>query len=169
MMKQRTLILLILLSLVQVTVFAQSDSYDGRHPIVVDDNEVYHVIVSGNIDVVLQKSDKVSISMKMDDKGSSKVRVKLHNGEIYISPKSSKPTEERYTVYIWSRDLQDITLTGNSFITTIGVLQFDNLTVNLKDDARIALRSAGKLNINSQKDKTVVQETQYSVVYSAGK
>src|SRR5690348_13787855 len=128
MMKQRTLILTILLFVLQVSVFAQTDSYDGKHPIVVDDNEVTHVTVYGNIDVVLQNSEKASMSMKMDKEASAKVRVKLHNGEIIISPRNKKATEERFTVYLWAKDLQSITLADNSFITTIGVLQLDQLT-----------------------------------------
>jgi len=165
--KTRVMILSILLLFVQVAVNAQTDSYDGRHPIIVDENEVSQVTVSGNFDVVLQKAGKVDLSMKMDKSTSNKVKVKLVNGELFISAATREAAKERMTIFLWANDLETITLRGNSFITSIGVLQIDHLTVNLKDEARIALKASGRINVVTQRDKPVVQEMQYFSVYSA--
>ena len=167
-MKQRTLILFVTFLLVSVAGIAQTDSYDGRHPIIVDENEVRSITVNGNIDVILQRSRTAAdVSIKMDKEFSGKVRVKLADGDLYISSVGKASGTERKTVYLWANGLETITLKGNSFITSIGVLQLDNLTVNLKDDARIAIKSTGKINVNTQKNKPVTEEQQYFTVYSA--
>jgi len=167
-MKQRFLFFIALFSLVQVTAFSQSNSIDKKEPVIYSEEEIRSISVSDGVDVILMQGRDDRQSVKLPDESLGLVKVSFSRGNLQLA-KKNKFAKERVLVYVEVYALQDITLKGNSFITSKGILDVDNLQVNLDGEARIAIRSRGKLKINAPSDYQLVQEEKYFAAYSTGR
>jgi putative autotransporter adhesin-like protein len=167
-MKQRFLFFIALFSLVQVSAFSQSKSNDKKEPVIYSEDEIRSISVSDGVDVILIQGKEDRQSVKLPDESLGLVKVNFSRGNLQLT-KKNRFSNERVLVYVEVYALQNITLKGNSFITSKGILDIDNLEVNLDGEARIAIRSKGKLKVNAPSDYQLVQEEKYFAAYSTGK
>lgn len=167
-MKQRFLFFIALFTLVQVSAFSQSNSNDKREPVIYSEEQIRSITVADGVDVILIQGRDDRQSVKLPDESLGLVKLSFSRGNLQLA-KKNKFSNERVLVYVEVYALEDITLKGNSFITSKGILDVDNLEVNLDGEARIAIRSRGKLKINAPSDYQLVQEEKYFAAYSTGR
>lgn len=167
-MKQKFLFFIALFSLVQLTAFSQKKENDKREPVIYSEEEIRSISVSEGVDVILLQGIEERQSVKLPDESLGLVKINLSRGTLQLS-KKNKFSKERVLVYVEVYALQSITLKGNSFVTSKGILEADNLQVNLDGEARLAIRSKGKIKINAPNDYQLVQEEKYFTAYSTGR
>jgi hypothetical protein len=167
-MKQRFLFFIALFSLVQLTAFSQKNVNDKKEPIIYSEEEIRNISVADGVDVILLQGREEHQTVKLPDESLGLVKITLSRGNLHLA-KKNKFSNERVLVYVEVYALQSITLKGNSFVTSKGILDLDNLQVNLDGEARLAIRSKGKLKINAPNDYQLVQEEKYFAAYSTGR
>jgi hypothetical protein len=156
-----------------ILLFSQSDSfsqfaiYNGKRPIIVDEDAIRHITVSGNVDVVLRSNPRPGTVVKIENKATDKVKASVSGGDLYIESKSSVKENERIVVYVWSDELQTLTLNDNTYAVSIGVLDFKDLRVNINDKARVALRNSDKIRFNASQERSVISNEKYFSVISS--
>lgn len=147
------------------TAYAQEKSFTHT-PIMVEPDEIKHLVVLDNIDVVLLENVPDEISVKVDDRVLDLLRVKISNQTLELSARKFS-TDQRITVYVPVNGLESISLKGSAFITAKEVLNTDNLELYLSGAARIALRTSGKIKVKSLGDYEIISNEKYHVLYSA--
>jgi Putative auto-transporter adhesin, head GIN domain len=160
-MTQRFTILVTILFTLHNAANAQNSIYNGKRPIIVSEEEIRHMEVSGNIGVVLRKERGDDVNVRMDTPTSDKVKVSVRNGKVYIVAKDSQPSDERLIVYAWFDNLETLTVNGNAIVNSVGVLSYNNLVVNLDKGSKISLKTVGKIRVNAPEDYQYVQKQQY--------
>lgn len=156
-----------------ILLFSQSDSfsqfaiYNGKRPIIVDEDAIRHITVSGNVDVVLRPNPRPGTVVKVENKATDKVKASVSGGDLYIDSKSSVKENERIVVYVWSDELQTLTLNDNTYAVSIGILDFKDLRVNINDKARVALRNSDKIRFNASQERSVISNEKYFSVISS--
>ena len=167
-MKKTFLFFIALFSLVQISAFSQDRVNDKKVPVIYSEEEIRNISVSDGVDVILMQGRDDRQTVKLPDESLGKVKVNFVRGNLQLA-KKNKFSKERVLVYVEVVALQSVTLKGNSFITSKGVLDVDGLQVNLDGEARLAIRSKGKINVNAPSDYQMVQEEKYFAAYSTGK
>jgi hypothetical protein len=151
----------------QSETFAQYSAYNGKRPIVVDEDAIRHITVSGNVDVVIRTNSKPGTVVKVEDKATAKIEAYVAGADLFISSAKSAGANERFIVYVWTDELQTLTLNGNTYAVSIGILDFKDLQVNMNDKSRVALRNTDKIRFNAKEDRPIVtNEKYYSVISS---
>lgn len=161
----RVVIAALVLLITQSNSFAQYASYNGKKPIIVDEDAIRHITVAGNVDLVIRENSKPGTIVKVEDKNTDKLNASVSGGDLLISSEGS----ERVVVYVWAEDLQSLTLKDNSYAVSIGILGFNNLRVNLLDEARVALRAADKIHFNAPQNRKMISNEKYYSVMSSDK
>lgn len=167
-MKKTILFFIALFSLIQISAFSQDRINDKKDPVIYSEEEIRTISVSDGVDVILLQGKEDRQSVKLPDESLGKVKVNFFRGNLQLA-KKNKFSKERVIVYVEVFGLQSVTLRGNSFITSKGVLDIDGLQVNLDGEARLAIRSRGKIKINAPSDYQMVQEEKYFAAYSTGR
>jgi|GEM_PF-4006077 len=167
-MKKTFLFFIALFSLVQISAFSQDRVNDKKDPVIYSEEEIRNISVSDGVDVILVQGREDRQTVKLPDESLGKVKVNFSRGNLQLA-KKNKFSKERVLVYVEVSALQSVTLKGNSFITSKGVLDIDGLQVNLDGEARLAIRSRGKIKINAPSDYQMVQEEKYFAAYSTGR
>jgi hypothetical protein len=165
-MNRQVGILIVMLLTACTNSIAQSDWYNGRQPIVVAEEGIRHISIAGNIDVVLRPAKPGNISVKSEPRFARQLRVIVSKDELLIEPQKPLPATERLVVYIWANDLETLRLSGRAFLTSIGVLDFANLSVHIKDQARIALQTNGRVRVKAPEEHRLVKQENYFSVFS---
>jgi hypothetical protein len=145
--------------------FAQYTSYNGKKPIIVDEDAIQHITLGGNIDMVIRENTKPGTVVKVEAKNTDKLNASVSGSDLYINSDGS----ERVVVYVWTDDLQTLTLKDNSYAVSIGILGFSNLRVNIHDKARVALRAADRIHFNAAQNRTLISNEKYYSVMSTDK
>lgn len=161
-MKQKfTFIALFILAL-QVSSFAQNKKSKMPPPLV-SDEAISTLVVSDNIDVVFIQDKTPFEGVKVTEEKVGKISARVVDGTLYLSTfKKRVAGGERVPVYVTINDLETLTLKGNSFATSRGVINARNLQVNLSREAKVSLKSVGKLNVNAPGNYQVTKEAGYS-------
>ena len=167
-MKKFLLIFIALVSLIQISAFSQDKVNAKKEPVIYSEEEIRNISVSDGVDVILIQGREDRQTVKVPDESLGKVKVNFSRGNLQVARKN-KFSKERVLVYVEVYALQSVTLKGNSFITSKGILDVDGLQVNLDGEARLAIRSKGKIKINAPSDYQLVQEEKYFAAYSTGK
>lgn len=149
----------------QADSFAQYATFNGKKPIVVDEDEIRHITVGGNIDVVLRDNPRPGTVVKMEQKAVGQLKASVVGGDLFLE--STAGSTERVVLYIWSDELQTLTLKDNTYAVSIGILDFKDLQVNIEDKARVALRNADKIRFNAPQDRPVISNEKYFSVISS--
>ena len=165
-MMQRLFIMVLVLSTVSVVSVAQLDVYNGKNPIVISQGGVKHIYVSGDIGLVLRQETGDGVNVRMDKDLSDKVKVTVHGEKLYITSKATLPNNEKLVVFGWFNNLESLTIKGNSMVASIGVLDYQRLTVNMDDQARVSLRTTGKILMHAPQNANLIQYEQYHSVTS---
>jgi len=167
-MKKNFLFFIALFSLVQISAFSQNRVNDKKDPVIYSEEEIRSISVSDGVDVILVQGREDRQTVKLPEESLGKVKVNLFRGNLQLA-KKNKFSKERVLVYVEVVALQSVTLKGNSFITSKGILDVDGLQVNLDGEARLAIRSKGKIKVNAPSDYQMVQEEKYFAAYSTGR
>jgi len=167
--KLRVWIAALILLFAQADSFSQYATFNGKKPIVVDEDEISHITVGGNIDVVLRDNPKPGTVVKVERRATGKLKASVSGGNLFIESDASVRGNERFVVYIWSDELQTLTLKDNTYAVSIGVLDFRDLQVNIEDKARVAIRNADKIRFNAPQNRPVISNEKYFSVISSGR
>lgn len=145
--------------------FAQYVSYNGKKPIVVAEDAVRHITVGGNVDLVIRQNTKPGTIVKIDGKDKERLKAGIAGSDLYLNSSD----DERVVVYVWADDLETLTVKEKSFAVSIGILEFDNLRVNILDEGRVALRATDKIHFNAPQNRTFISGEKYYSVMSTDK
>jgi hypothetical protein len=165
--KARVWIVALVLLVTQTDSFSQYATYNGKRPILVDEDAIRHITVSGNVDVVLRQNSKPGTIVKVEEKSTGNLKASVADRDLFIE--SDPNSTERVVVYVWTDDLYTLTLKDNSYAVSIGILDFRDLRVNILDKARVALRAADKIRFNAPSDRQLVSNEKYFSVMSTDK
>lgn len=163
--KLRVWIAALVLLFTQGDSFAQYATFNGKKPIVVDEDEIRNITVGGNIDVVLRNNPKPGTVVKMETKAAGQLKASVISGDLFLE--STAGSNERVVLYIWSDELQNLTLKDNTYAVSIGILDFKDLQVTIEDKARVAIRNADKIRFNAPQDRPVISNEKYFSVISS--
>jgi hypothetical protein len=166
-MKKWVGIAALILLITQSDSFAQYASYNGKKPIIVDEDAIRHITVGGNVDMVLRQNSKPGTIVKVEEKYTGRLRASVSGSDLFIE--SDSKSGERVIIYVWTDDLYSLTLKDNTYAVSIGILEYNNLRVNIQDKARVALRAADKIRFNAPHDRTMVSNEKYFSVMSTDK
>ena len=165
-MKIKQSILFVLGMLLISATYAQGVSNKSfKTPVIIAESGIKHITASSNIDLLLINVDgeeDIKASIPKQDLG--KVKVVYSRGTLSISTKGYLNADERIPVYVYVDRLQSITLTGNAFARSRDILDCPNLQVNIEDDARVAIKSRGKVKVNAPEDYKMVEEERYHLL-----
>jgi putative autotransporter adhesin-like protein len=167
-MKQKFIVIAILLLLVQVNSFAQKEpktSLAMALPLVVEEG-IFSLVVSDNIDVVLIPESPDNVKVKATDAVISKLKVSYSEGRLFLDAAKNVGKDERLVVYVWINDLENLTLKGNSYAISQGILQSKDLHISLAKDASVLLKSKGNVWFDAPTNHQVLKEKGYFMVTS---
>jgi len=163
-MKQKFMLTATVLALLAITSSAQQS---GGHlslalPLVAEDG-IRGITVSDNIDVVLIPDAPENVKVKASADVISKLNVYVVNGNLFLAT-TKKKEAERLAVYVWVNDLENLTLKGNSLVTSTGILHNANLHISAGKEAKAILKSEGKVWFDHPSNYQVEQRKGYSYI-----
>jgi hypothetical protein len=145
--------------------FAQYASYNGKKPIIVDEDAIQHITLGGNVDMVIRENNKPGTIVKVQAADTERLNASVSGSDLFVDSKGG----ERVVIYVWTDDLQSLTVKDNAYAVSIGILGFNNLRVNIQDKARVALRAADKIHFNAPQNRTLISNEKYYSVMSTDK
>jgi len=167
-MKQKFTVIAILLLLVQVNSFAQKEpktSLAISLPLVVEEG-IYSLVVSDNIDVVLIPESADNVKVKATNAVISKLKVAYSEGRLFLDATKNVKKDERLVVYVWVNDLENLTLRGDSYAISQGILQGRDLHISLSKQASVSLKSKGNVWFDEPTNHQVLKQKGYFMVTS---
>jgi len=109
--------------------------------IVVSAGQFRNIVLANDLEVVLmQAPGKASVQVAKE--ASDRLKLSM-NGEALHIDASRKAGS--FTLYLLVHELKELTLGGNTRVSTRGVLQTDQLQLFLEDNARAVLKTTGKV------------------------
>ena len=167
-MKIKQSILFVLGMLLISATYAQGvNKKSFKAPVIIAESGIKHINASSNIDLLLiNVNDDEDIKASIPQQDLGKVKVVYSRGTLSISTKGFLTADERISVYVYVDRLQSITLSGNAFARSRDVLDCPYLQVNIEDEARVAIKSRGKVKVNAPDDYKMVEEDRYRLVLS---
>jgi hypothetical protein len=171
-MKKKLFLTLSAIILLQLVMFAQNryPKYSGVK-LFISDYEITHIEANQGIDLLFLDGTGEGLSAQVEDESLRKIRIDLASGRLKLSKRPGLAAHERITVYINvnGTHLQSLKLYDDAFATSRGVLSVYDMNVELKDNAKLALRTKGRLNVNIPNHYKLEKEEKYYSVYSTGK
>jgi hypothetical protein len=147
--------------------FAQDrESNMAKFPVIIAESGIKSITATDNIDLLLINASSEEIRTLVPQECLDKVKITYSRGNLKISTKGFLPQDERVPVYVYVDDLQTLTLTGNAFARSRDILDLTNLKVNIEDEAKVALRSRGKMKVNAPENYRRIEEERYHLVLS---
>jgi len=132
-------------------------------PLVSEDG-IKEITVSNNIDVVLMQDEPENVKVKASSEVISKLKISVTDGRLFLAETKDVKDQERLAVFIWVNDLENLTLKGNSLVTSAGVLRNKNLHISADKDAKVILKSDGKVWFDSPSRYHIEQGNGYSFI-----
>jgi hypothetical protein len=134
-------------------------------PLITED--INDITVADNIDLVLVQSAPDYVAVKIADNAVGKLKISTDGTSLNLERMKNLPKNERLLVYVFVNDLEYLTLTGNSFAVSRGVLNSRHLQVNIIKGGRVSIKSKGKLQVNTKGKYEIVKgEEEYSSVFA---
>lgn len=168
-MKQKLVLIVFLTILVQAKGFAQrydpKSKVHGSIPMVVEDG-IWSITVSDNIDIVLIPDAPDYVRVKASDKVISRLRVSYSEGRLFLEDAKNSKDDDRLIVYVWVSNLESLTLKGNSFAISQGILESSDLHVSLANESAISIKSRGKVWFDEPLNHQLIKENGYVVLSS---
>lgn len=166
-MKIKQSILLIATMMIFSAPFAQNlDNHTNKVPVIVAESGIRSITVSNNIDLLLINAGSEDIKTTVPQESVDKLRISYSKGNLRVSTKGYLPKDERIPVYVYVNSLETLTVTGNAFARSRDILDAYNLRVNIEDEAKVALRSRGKMKVNAPENYRRIEEQRYHLVLS---
>lgn len=158
--------------LVQVAAFAQArHAKNSSVTPMISEYDISRIDAGEGIDIVLQQGETEGLNVQVNNDGLKKIRINLQRGKLTLNKQTGLAYKERVTVYININGavLESMKLSGDAFVTSRGVLDIHNMVIDIKDDAKVALRTRGKLKVNVPEHYEILQEEKYYSVFASGK
>ncbi len=166
-MKIKQSILILSAVLMFSSSFSQSINKQlSRAPVIVAESGIRSITVSSNIDLLLINAGADDIKTTVPTESVDKLIINYAGGKLKIATKGYLPLEERIPVYVYVSGLETLTVTGNAFARSRDILNAYNLKVNIEDDAKVAIRSRGKMKVNAPENYKRIEEERYHLVLS---
>jgi hypothetical protein len=167
-MKRKFIVIAMLVLLVQANSFAQRETKPTLAmglPLVVEEG-IYSLVVSNNIDVVLIQEGPDNVKVKATDAVISKLKVSYSEGRLFLDAAKNVKKDERLVVYVWVNDLENLTLKGDSYAISQGILQGRDLHISLSKDASVSLKSKSNVWFDEPTNHQVLKQKGYFMVTS---
>jgi len=166
-MKIKQSILLIATMMIFSAPFAQSlDNHTTKVPVIVAESGIRTITASNNIDLLLINAGAEDIRTTVPQESVDKLKISYVKGNLKLSTRGYLPKDERIPVYVYVSDLETLTVTGNAFARSRDILDVNNLKVNIEDEAKVAIRSRGKMKVNAPEHYRMIEEQRYHLVLS---
>jgi hypothetical protein len=168
-MKQKITVIVLLFGLLQLNSFAQGQKSRQvpAFPLLIED-DIRSITVSDNIDLVLIQTARENVNVRVHDNAVDKIRIRVEDRGIFLSATKKLSKGERLIVYANVNDLENLTLKGNAFAMSRGVLGSHHLHVNIDKGAKVALKSNGTVQVHTDGKYQISKETEeYSSVFAA--
>jgi hypothetical protein len=152
-------------------IFSVSFSQDSdrqlfKTPVIVAESGIKSITVSSNIDLLLINAGVDDIKTTVPQESIHKLRINYAGGKLKIATRGFLPRDERIPVYVYVSGLESLTVTGNAFARSRDILDAYNLKVNIEDEAKVAIRSRGKMRVNAPENYQRIEEQRYHLVLS---
>ena len=165
-MKIKQSILIITAMLMFSVSFSQGLAHVSKFPVIVAEAGIKNITVSNNIDLLLINVGADDIKTTVPQESVEKLNINYSGGKLKISTKGYLPREERIPVYVYVSGLENLTVTGNAFARSRDILNAYNLKVNIEDEAKVAIRSRGRMRVNAPENYKRIEEERYHLVLS---
>lgn len=159
-------ILLIVALLAASSIFAQQGKKARFIAPLVADEQIRHIVISGNVDVLLMEDLPSNVGVKIPSSCLENVIVKIDGDNLFISASEGLMADERVQVYITVNDLNSLELKGNVVVTSKGILDSRQLRLIASEKAMVALRSGGPVMVTSPVSYQVRKEKEYYSVFA---
>jgi hypothetical protein len=159
-------ILIVLALLVAPASFSQSGKKARFMAPLVAEEQIRHIVVTGNVDVLLIEDVPSNIGVKVPASSLDKLNISIDGDNLYISASGKLGDKERASAYITVSDLNSLELKGNVVVTSKGVLDSRQLKVVTNEKAMVALRSGGPIMVTSPASYQVTKEKEYYSVFA---
>ena len=167
-MKIKQSILFISAMLILSAAFSQGyDNQVSKFPVIVAEAGIKSITISSNIDLLLINAGASDIKTTVPQESLDKIRINYVGGKLRIATKGYLPRDERIPVYVYVNGLETLTVTGNAFARSKDILDVSNLKVNIEDEAKVAIRSRGKMKVNAPENYRRIEEERYHLLLSA--
>lgn len=126
----------------------------GTNPIVTTVKEISYqvpfdkIVVEDDIDLVLQESTDKLLSISGDEADVQKLDWKIKKNVLYIKS-SNGSLKNKVTVKISVNQLKEISIDGESALTSFGYLASPKLFVLVEGDSYVALKNAGTIYLKN--------------------
>ena len=146
--------------------FSQSQTNHSRSPVIVAESGIKSITISNNIDLLLINAGTEDIKTEVPQSSVEKLNISYADGKLKISTRGFLPRDERISVFVYVNELESLTVTGNAFARSKDILNSYNLKVNIEDEAKVAIRSRGKMRVNAPENYRRIEEERYHLVLS---
>jgi hypothetical protein len=163
-MKQKFAVIALFLMVASLSSFAQSKKVKLPTPLVAEEG-ITNLVVADNIDVVFVQNKFETDGVRAAEESVSKLSAKIIDGTLFLSTTKKRVAGERIPVFVSINNLETLTLKGNAFATSRDAINTKNLQVNISRDARVSLKSNGKIFVNASGNYQVVKESGFSSLY----
>lgn len=162
-MKQFTIAIIVSL-LATITGFSQKTKRSFV-PLIAEE-PIRHVIVSGNIDVLLMEETPFKVGVKIPRSSVNKIDVHLEGDRLYLTASPRLANKERAIAFITVHDLHSLELKGGVVATSKGILESHQLKLVANEKAVIALQCDGPITVESPGIYNIKKENNYYSVFA---
>jgi len=138
----------------------------SKVPVIVAESGIRSITVSSNIDLLLINAGADDVKTSVPTESVDKLLINYSGGKLKIATRRYLPLDERISVYVYVNGLESLTVTGNAFARSKDILDAYNLKVNIEDEAKVAIRSRGKMRVNAPENYKRIEEERYHLVLS---
>lgn len=163
-MKQKFVLLILVIALVQLSGFAQERKKIPSYLPLVAEDGIASITASENIDVILFQDKPENVRVRVPDNVLNKLRISISGNSLFLSASKKLSEGERLTVYVWINELENLTLKGNAFAISTGVLNTRNLHISASSSATVSVKSKGQVWMDSPLNYQLVKENGYFYV-----
>lgn len=111
----------------------------------------HHIVINGDVDIVLVENDFVQIDIKNDQSNISSVSHYVKKGTLYIN-RLDIASAKKPTIIISVNDLKSLEVNGDGDITSKGSLRSNKLKFMINGELKLNVRNYGEIMIESASD-----------------
>jgi Putative auto-transporter adhesin, head GIN domain len=110
-----------------------------------------HIVINGDVDVVLTEKDFVQVDVTGEQKSVEAVTHYVKRGTLYINRKgASKGAKPVVTIAV--SDLQSLEVNGDGDVTSKGTLRSSKLKLTINGESKFNVRNLGEILLESDGD-----------------
>lgn len=132
-------------------------------PLMAEDG-IRSITISDNVSVVLSQTSPDRIGVRATSDAIKKLSVALVDGNLFLGATNKLLPGERLTVFVRVNELQELVLQGSALVVSQGILQGNALHVSAGKEAKVSLKSTGKVWFDGPVNYQVENEKGYFLV-----